>query len=397
MDISFNEAGHICKYQGESVFKGLVTGSNEIGEVRISRHLLTEARDQIDPVLKDFADTEAAHGRPSLQHAITDNPMRDKKMFLDRFPSLQLRQSKFDTMSEHGEFDNPLLPVCHCEPSEYTLLSTTNAMNSVADSLRESLEDKPLSKRVLFVDIEWEMGPDFKKWKDKTAMIQIRYKGHAYLNAVHPMLRLPDRMDSLLLDKNVKLVGKCIRQDMGKVWADFRCAVTLDVKQGRHLIDIAHMSADRGVSFDKTVGLKKLFLILLCEDLPKDLGRSKWAGHLYDSMLKYAALDVIKPEQMYDHLVELPNLTARLSTGGAIIGMHIFVAPYRWNLASVAAHGKIIGLEQDVECQSPVRVTFSHLREPVAMVHIDDIYAAHLTLTGFMENVEQMRAGFADF
>jgi hypothetical protein len=51
-----------------------VTGSNEIGEVRISRHLLTEARDQIDPVLKDFPEIEAAHGRPPLQHAITDNP-----------------------------------------------------------------------------------------------------------------------------------------------------------------------------------------------------------------------------------------------------------------------------------------------------------------------------------
>jgi hypothetical protein len=178
------------------------------------------------------------------------------------------------------------------------------------------------------------------------------------------------------------------------VWADFRCAVPLGVKQGRHLIDIAHVAADRGVSFDKTVGLKKLCLILLRESLPKDLGRSKWAGHLDDSMLKYAALDVIKPELIYDHIVDLPDLTARLGTDGVIIGMHVVVAPYRGNLASVAAHGKIVGFERDVEGQSPVRITFSPLREPVTMVQIDDIYAAHLTLPGFVENVEQRRAGF---
>jgi hypothetical protein len=84
-------------------------------------------------------------------------------------------------------------------------------MNSVADSLRGSLEDKPLSKRVICVDIEWETGPDlFEKRKHKTALIQIGYEGHAYLNAVHPMQRLPDRTESLLLDKNIKLVGKFI-------------------------------------------------------------------------------------------------------------------------------------------------------------------------------------------
>jgi hypothetical protein len=77
--------------------------------------------------------------------------------------------------------------------------------------------------------------------------------------------------------------------------------------------------------------------------------------------------------------------------------MHVGVAPYRGNLVSVAVHGKIVGLERDVEWQSPVRVTLSHLRGPVAMVQIDDIYAAHLTLPGFVEIIEQRRAGFAEF
>jgi hypothetical protein len=65
------------------------------------------------------------------------------------------------------------------------------------------------------------------------------------------------------MEKNINLVRKYFRQDMGKVWADFQCAVPLDVKQGRHLIDIAHMAADRGVSFDKTVGLKN-FVCYYC-------------------------------------------------------------------------------------------------------------------------------------
>ena len=34
-DVSYKEAKHLCRYRGRSIFKGLVTATNELGEVRI--------------------------------------------------------------------------------------------------------------------------------------------------------------------------------------------------------------------------------------------------------------------------------------------------------------------------------------------------------------------------
>ena len=61
------------------VFKGLVTGCNEIGEVRINWHVFSDAQDQLKVILHEFKETTSFYGQPDLQHFITDKPKAEKK------------------------------------------------------------------------------------------------------------------------------------------------------------------------------------------------------------------------------------------------------------------------------------------------------------------------------
>ena len=47
-DVSYKEAKHLSQYKGNPVFKGLVTVTNEIGEVRLQFHIFSESHDQIE-------------------------------------------------------------------------------------------------------------------------------------------------------------------------------------------------------------------------------------------------------------------------------------------------------------------------------------------------------------
>ena len=43
-DVSDKEAKHLGRYHGESVFKGLVTATNEVGEIRMKQRQREEQR-----------------------------------------------------------------------------------------------------------------------------------------------------------------------------------------------------------------------------------------------------------------------------------------------------------------------------------------------------------------
>jgi hypothetical protein len=46
-DVSYKEAKHLCHYQGKSVFKGLVTAMNKLGEVCLQFHVYSDSHEQM--------------------------------------------------------------------------------------------------------------------------------------------------------------------------------------------------------------------------------------------------------------------------------------------------------------------------------------------------------------
>ena len=76
-DASFKEAKHLCQYRGKQIFKGLITGMNGLGEVRIQFHVYTDSHDQMVTAIEAFKRTNANLGLSGPRIFVTDNPTGD--------------------------------------------------------------------------------------------------------------------------------------------------------------------------------------------------------------------------------------------------------------------------------------------------------------------------------
>ena len=47
IDVSYKEAKKLCRVGGKAVYVGLVTGVNEIGEVRLQFHIVSDSHEQM--------------------------------------------------------------------------------------------------------------------------------------------------------------------------------------------------------------------------------------------------------------------------------------------------------------------------------------------------------------
>ena len=56
-DASFKEPKHLTHCNDMSIFKGPVSGTNELGEVRVKFHVMTDAYEQIGNSIEVFKNT----------------------------------------------------------------------------------------------------------------------------------------------------------------------------------------------------------------------------------------------------------------------------------------------------------------------------------------------------
>ena len=102
-----------------SLFRALVTATNEVGEIRIQFHVVTDGHDQMQRTIEAFNDTSSQYGQPPTSLLFTDKPSEDKKFFFSMFPGLHTMQAAFDkatasfsTPSVDSEKDGELPAVC---------------------------------------------------------------------------------------------------------------------------------------------------------------------------------------------------------------------------------------------------------------------------------------------
>ena len=114
-----------------------------------------------------------------------------------------------------------------------------------------------------------------------------------------------------------------------------------------------------------TASLEKLVQLTLGEKLDKlpSLRLSKWScPDLCDDQKQYAALEVIKSLQVFEHLQNLPDLTLRLSAEVATPNLLVDIVPSHGNVACLATRAAV-GMLSDVGfCDSPDEVTPSWVK-----------------------------------
>ena len=78
------------------VFKGLVTATNEYGEIRIQFYVVTDGHDQMESAVQAFLATTNAYGQRPLNLVFSDNPTADDEWFKSQIPSIQASQDRLD-------------------------------------------------------------------------------------------------------------------------------------------------------------------------------------------------------------------------------------------------------------------------------------------------------------
>ncbi len=125
-DASYKAPKRMCQHNGEQIFKALVTGMNELGEVRIQFFVHTDSHDQMMCVLEAFKATNKTLGIEDPKYFVTDNPTADAAFVTSVFGSLQKQQQKLDDQCT----DIPLTPSSiDYSRNEVKVLSTDQEVN----------------------------------------------------------------------------------------------------------------------------------------------------------------------------------------------------------------------------------------------------------------------------
>ena len=163
-DVSYKEAKSLSKYHGESIFSGLATFMNELGEVRAQHHVISDSHEQLLPSIQAFHHTTKEFGQPPLKHFSTDNPGGDKAFIMEQFPSLREEEAKYNSTEEECAPDPEpeeagfgCYPYFPYDPECVRVAETAGDMNDATDAMLETAKRLDSGKVVLGFDTETEV------------------------------------------------------------------------------------------------------------------------------------------------------------------------------------------------------------------------------------------------
>ena len=153
-DVSYKEAKQLSRFRGGRVFRGLVTATNELGEVRLQFHVVTDGHDQMVGALTSLKDTLSKYGYTQPKIVFTDKPSEDTAFFHQLLPSV----AEFETtLNENApkvvmqrEVEEDTSSPCHIDQKDYSFLSTAAQIEESIVFLRKHLETmEPCDRRIV--------------------------------------------------------------------------------------------------------------------------------------------------------------------------------------------------------------------------------------------------------
>jgi len=345
-DVSYKEPKKLCRYKGSPIFKGLVTACNELGEMRLQFHVVTDSHDQMVNALAAYKDTVGHLGQEMPEIVFSDNPSSDYYFFREHLPSIVDYEKQLnDKYSSTVEFTGTGLPHCEIDPHDICYVETEASINEAINLLRTHLTNNPHLSRVLGLDEEHEYGSKIQcppNGRGRVALIQIGYEFEpgrikAILiktSALPKNATLPNSLIQLFKDCSFSYAGVRIKNDIERITDDFKCA---ELQQTMTYIEVGHMAKDRGIVDDARVGLQKLTLLVLKENMSKEneVRSSKWNNRkLTDSQKAYAAIDATKSLEVYLQLAKMKCYASRLKSREAVSGVKVDIIAPRGRVGS---------------------------------------------------------------
>jgi len=362
-DVSYKTAKRVNLHNGEQIFKGLVTGMNELGEVRIQFHIHTDSHDQMTGALEAFKATNNVLGMEDPKYFVTDNPKADAAFITAVFDSLQQQQQQLNTQRT----DTAHVPLLdNYSDANVKVLSTAQEVNFAITSMCDVARGK-----VIGLDAEWSVVMNRHGHVTETgkiALIQISYidgddKITTLLVRTNKMAKLPHMLESLLTGETFKMVGVNVSADIIKIGRDFdinRIKQNKQQKDRSNVINLGPFACARDVVQSGSVSLQHLCELVLKERLDKatNIRLSSWDQcRLTDDQVRYAALDAIVSLKIFLKLNDMPDLTRRYKMDDVSAGDKVDLVPMYGSvscMATRAATGIIVNVDR---CESPNDVT----------------------------------------
>ncbi|KAF9063574.1 hypothetical protein BDP27DRAFT_1426743 [Rhodocollybia butyracea] len=195
IDHSHKLAKHIAKIDSVPIFIGLLTVTNDKGEIRVCNFVASKAHSQFTDVLKKVKASLDLYGHEQPQVFYTDN-MSDKGMLEECFPSLL---EDVIPVEKHSAL--PLFSI----PTTITPI-VLNSTQSIDNALRAIMSCLPESSGQLVVGFDSEWNVDVSEdgqvqGKAPTVVVQIALKEQVFIlqigqqTALH---QLPQQLSNFL-------------------------------------------------------------------------------------------------------------------------------------------------------------------------------------------------------
>ncbi|KAJ6492742.1 hypothetical protein C8R47DRAFT_1012819 [Mycena vitilis] len=249
IDHSHKLAKHVFKVDGVPIFTGLLTVTNDKGEIKVCVLVATKSHSQFEDALRRLRNDLSIYGHDLPQAIYTDN-MSDKPMLEKVFEMLL---DKVTPVEKHAHLPLFVDPECVMRPSK---LDDTTTINNVARSILDDLSRANDNHIVIGFGSEWniDITPHGRlAQQGPPAVLQLAYKDQVHVLQIGEMLKrqvLPLQLLNLLQEPRVIKAGRSVNADLrrlatacGKLPGSFTGALELgNFAKDRFLIGKANLS-----------------------------------------------------------------------------------------------------------------------------------------------------------
>ncbi|KAF6764006.1 hypothetical protein DFP72DRAFT_956173 [Ephemerocybe angulata] len=302
IDHSHKLPKHIARAEGERVVNGLLSVTNEKGEIRACNLVSTKAHSQFELALTEIRKSLDKYGHKQPELFYTDN-MADKAFLEASFPSLR---RGVVAVEQFGHLDPFTLPsdVQICVRKEEQAMNA--ALSTIIEHVPIESSDPDL---VLGFDCEWNLAISSNGHHERgdIAVVQIAFEQRVYILQISDLIarhRLPEKLIMLLQNPRVLKVGRMVKNDL-KQLEDAIGATTPFVGA----LDLASYAKARHAVSNARCSLSQLCAVVLQKRLSKNVSErlsTAWEQpHLTPEQEHYAACDAYAPLLIYQELSKL--------------------------------------------------------------------------------------------
>ncbi|GAA6034100.1 hypothetical protein JCM8097_000695 [Rhodosporidiobolus ruineniae] len=367
IDHSHNIVKYIVRVDGEPVFTGLLTITNEYGEIKQCSLVPTKAHDQFVPAVESMRHhlVQYGHNEPFILY--TDNPRGDAAALRAALPSLLRGVAPSLDSSLYAHLP-PFPPV---EPAKIVVLETLERAHRTIGLVLEEAQGTTIG-----FDIEWNVREDARGGMQReggTAVVQLAVGDTVYLVQLARIRRLssslPRSLLDLILSSSIRKAGVGVTSDLSLVLNDYRSASSVSIRFGAApagALDLAVLARKKALPL-KNFTLASLTASLFGQNLrkPADLRvSSMWeSNELSLEQQQYAAADAVASLRVAEKLATLPlGRGAQLSPEEAVPGAAVLAV--QADETAFLAEAIIVASGKSAAAASPLPADFDASLHP---------------------------------